>query len=72
MRAGITFNAFDWQPWVCSAVFIAAAALADDPLVYATIQPAQIQLGESAQFTITNLGRWHEPHHHARRLGFEI
>ncbi|HEY2464239.1 MAG TPA: BatD family protein [Steroidobacteraceae bacterium] len=37
-------------------VFIAATAFADDPLVYATIQPAQIQLGESAQFTITNLG----------------
>ena len=36
--------------------FVAAAAFADDPLVYATIQPAQIQLGESAQFTITNLG----------------
>jgi hypothetical protein len=37
-------------------VFVAAIAFADDPLVYATIQPAQIQLGESAQFTITNLG----------------
>jgi hypothetical protein len=37
-------------------VFVAAAAFADDPLVYATLQPAQIQLGESAQFTITNLG----------------
>jgi hypothetical protein len=37
-------------------VLIAAAAWADDPLVYATIQPAQILLGESAQFTITNLG----------------
>ena len=36
--------------------FVAAAAYADDPLVYATVQPAQIQLGESAQFTITNLG----------------
>jgi hypothetical protein len=35
---------------------LAAPAVADDPLVYATIQPAQIQLGESAQFTITNLG----------------
>src|SRR5450755_944766 len=34
----------------------AVAAMADDPLVYATIQPAQILLGESAQFTITNLG----------------
>jgi BatD DUF11 like domain len=37
-------------------VFITATACADDPLVYATIQPAQILLGESAQFTITNLG----------------
>src|ERR1700743_214308 len=37
-------------------VFVAAVAFADDPLVYATIQPAQILLGESAQFTITNLG----------------
>jgi hypothetical protein len=37
-------------------VLIAAAAFADDPLVYATIQPAQILLGESARFTITNLG----------------
>jgi hypothetical protein len=34
----------------------AAAALADDPLVYSTIQPAQIYLGESAHLTITNLG----------------
>jgi hypothetical protein len=38
------------------SVLIAAAAFADDPLVYATIQPPQILLGESAQFTITNLG----------------
>jgi hypothetical protein len=38
------------------AALVAATALADDPLVYATIQPAQILLGESAQFTITNLG----------------
>ena len=37
-------------------MFIGAAAFADDPLVYATIQPAQIHLGNSAQFTITNLG----------------
>jgi hypothetical protein len=36
--------------------FISTAAFADDPLVYATIQPAQILLGESARFTITNLG----------------
>jgi hypothetical protein len=34
----------------------AAPATADEPLVYATIQPAQITLGESARFTITNLG----------------
>jgi hypothetical protein len=37
-------------------MFIAATAFADDPLVYATLQPAQILLGESAQFTVTNLG----------------
>ena len=37
-------------------LFIGVAVFADDPLVYATIQPAQILLGESAQFTITNLG----------------
>ncbi len=34
----------------------APGALADEQLVYATIQPAQITLGESAKFTITNLG----------------
>jgi BatD DUF11 like domain len=38
------------------SALIAATAFADDPLVYATIQPAQILLGESARFTITNLG----------------
>jgi hypothetical protein len=46
--------------WLFATVLMsllgAAAALADDPLVYATIQPAQIYLGESAQLTITNLG----------------
>ena len=44
----------------CAAVLMTllgtATALADDPLVYATIQPAQINLGEFAQLTITNLG----------------
>lgn len=39
-----------------AALVLAAPAIADDPLVYATIQPAQITLGESARFTITNLG----------------
>jgi hypothetical protein len=33
-----------------------ATAMADEPLVYTTIQPAQITLGESARFTITNIG----------------
>jgi hypothetical protein len=45
--------------WLFAALLMSllgATALADDPLVYATIQPAQIYLGESAQFTITNLG----------------
>ena len=42
---------------VLAALLISSApAAADDPLVYATIQPAQITLGESARFTITNLG----------------
>src|ERR1700755_1842085 len=35
---------------------LAGPRLGDDRLVYTTIQPAQIYLGESAQFTITNLG----------------
>jgi hypothetical protein len=39
-----------------AALVLAGPAIADDPLVYATIQPAQITLGESAKFTITNLG----------------
>jgi hypothetical protein len=46
--------------WLFVTVLIgllgATAVMADDPLVYATIQPAQIYLGESAQLTITNLG----------------
>jgi hypothetical protein len=41
---------------VSLAIVLAARAVADDPLVYATIQPTQITLGESARFTITNLG----------------
>ena len=41
---------------VSLVIVLAARAFADDPLVYATIQPAQITLGESARFTITNLG----------------
>jgi BatD DUF11 like domain len=40
---------------------LAAPAIADDPLIYATIEPAQITLGESAKLTITNLGKGTEP-----------
>ena len=38
------------------SLLAAARTYADDPLVYATIRPSQILLGESAQLTITNLG----------------
>ncbi|MEA3138217.1 MAG: hypothetical protein QOK23_386 [Gammaproteobacteria bacterium] len=41
---------------VLISMLLASAAPADEELVYATIQPAQITLGESAKFTITNLG----------------
>jgi len=48
------------EKWLIALVGVlllsAAPAIADDPLVYTTIQPAQITLGESARFTITNLG----------------
>jgi BatD DUF11 like domain len=46
---------------IWAGLFAAAPAIADDPLVYATIQPAQINLGESAHFTITNLGDGSNP-----------
>ena len=46
---------------VWAGAFAAAPAIADDPLVYATIQPSQINLGESAHFTITNLGDGSNP-----------
>jgi hypothetical protein len=45
--------------WLIAAVLlglVARAAVADEPLVYATIEPAQIRLGDSARLTITNLG----------------
>src|ERR1700723_243380 len=45
-----------WPAIVGLWLLAAAPANADDPWVYATIQPAQIPLGESARFTITNLG----------------
>jgi hypothetical protein len=46
-----------WLMVIAGIAFsLSAPAIADDSLVYATIQPAQISLGESARFTITNLG----------------
>jgi len=45
-----------WPAIVGLLLLAAAPASADDPWIYATIQPAQITLGESARFTITNLG----------------
>ncbi|HEY0749296.1 MAG TPA: BatD family protein [Steroidobacteraceae bacterium] len=40
--------------WI--GMLLASEVVADEQLVYATIQPSQITLGESAKFTITNLG----------------
>jgi hypothetical protein len=55
MRASST--KYGWLIGILAwALFLTAPALADEPLVYATIQPTQITLGESANFTITNLG----------------
>ena len=50
-----------WLIALVGLLVSAAPAIADDPLVYATIQPAQITLGESARFTITNLGDGRTP-----------
>jgi BatD DUF11 like domain len=41
---------------IAAYLVVAAPARADVPLEYATIEPAQITIGESATFTITNLG----------------
>jgi len=41
---------------IAAHVAMIAPAAADTPLVYATIEPAQITLGQSAKYTITNLG----------------
>jgi hypothetical protein len=54
MRRTVRSTALIAISW--AALFVSAPSIANDPLVYATIQPAQINLGESAQFTITNLG----------------
>jgi hypothetical protein len=45
--------------WLSAAVLLglaSAASFADEPLIYSTIEPAQIRLGDSARLTITNLG----------------
>ena len=41
---------------ITTYLLAAASAVADVPLLYATIEPAQISMGQSAQYTITNLG----------------
>ncbi len=46
---------------VITAYLAAASAFAAAPLVNATIEPAQITVGESAQLTITTLGNGMEP-----------
>ena len=50
---------YGFWPFAMFAVSLAAyaSANADAPLIYATIEPAQITLGESANYTITNLGK---------------
>jgi hypothetical protein len=46
--------------WIIAAMTLYVAgmpvAAAETPLVYATIEPAQIKLGDSARYTITDLG----------------
>src|SRR5277367_1943289 len=44
-----------------ACLLLAAQARADDPLVYATLQPTQITLGQAARYTITNLGNGTDP-----------
>ncbi len=55
MRA-IRLHRLAWPALASLLLLVEAPANADDPWVYATIQPAQIMLGESARFTITSLG----------------
>lgn len=50
IRGILLLAAMAAHPWLI------APASADTPLVYATIEPAQITLGQSAKYTITNLG----------------
>jgi BatD DUF11 like domain len=52
----IRHHRLSWPAIVSLLLLAAAPAGADEPWVYTTIQPAQITLGESARFTITNLG----------------
>ncbi len=41
---------------IATCVLAPGPALADVPLLYATIEPPQITMGQSARYTITNLG----------------
>ena len=52
MRAGSTYRSL----LCCAALLLTAGVRADPALVYATLQPQQIHLGEAALLTITNLG----------------
>jgi hypothetical protein len=45
-----------WLIVIAGLMALATTAKADNPLIYATIEPAQIALGESAKLTITDLG----------------
>jgi hypothetical protein len=42
---------------LATCLILSAPVIADAPLVYATIEPAKITLGESAKYTITDLGK---------------
>jgi hypothetical protein len=46
---------------LAASLGLGASADADAPLVYATIEPAKIAMGETAQLTITNFGAADQP-----------
>jgi hypothetical protein len=50
-----------WAMLITAVLTLSVPAVADAPLVYATIEPAQITLGQSARYTITNLGNGTDP-----------
>jgi len=56
-------NRIRWTKLIAVLIssLITARAIAEAPLVSATIEPAQITVGESAQLTITTMGTGMEP-----------